>query len=73
MAYRRVRVNCYAGGRAEETPRRFHLGDCCVQVSSVLDRWLTPEHRFFKVAGDDSRHYLLRYDTQRDDWELSDL
>ena len=71
MTYQRVRVNCYAGGRAEETPRRFHLDDRCVEVASVLDRWLTPEYRCFKVAGDDGRHYLLRYDMQAHHWQWS--
>ena len=72
MTYRRLRVECYAGYRAEETPRRFYMDDRCVEISSVLDRWQTPEYRGFKVVGDDGRHYLLRYDMQRDYWELSD-
>jgi len=28
----------------------------CIEVSTVIDRWLTPEHRYFKVKGDDGRH-----------------
>ena len=43
----RVRVECYAGHRGEETPRRFFLGTRRVEVARVLDRWLAPDHRYF--------------------------
>ena len=41
-------------------------------VRAVLDRWLEPEHRYFKVAGGDDRYYLLRYATTTQYWEVSD-
>ena len=72
MSYRLLRVECYAGHRAEETPRRFYLGDQCIAVRTVIDRWLEPEHRYFKVAGEDGRHYLLRYATTIRHWEIAD-
>lgn len=67
-----VRVECYAGYRGEETPRRFYLEDICVEIVSVIDRWLAPDHRYFKVEGDDSQSYLLRHDTETLHWELTD-
>jgi hypothetical protein len=72
VSYHPLRVECYAGYRAEETPRSFYLGGRCITVKAVLDRWLEPEHRYFKVAGDDDRHYLLRYATTTRYWEISD-
>lgn len=66
-----IRVECYAGYRGEETPRRFFLGDRVVTVIEVLDRWLAPDHRYFKVAGDDGDEYILRHDPRRDEWELT--
>ena len=65
-----LRVECYAGYRGEETPRRFYLDGCCVEIKLVIDRWLAPEHRYFKVEGDDGRRYLLRHDTETQHWEL---
>ena len=67
----RVRVECYAGYRGEETPRRFFLGERAVTVVAVLDRWLSPEHRYFKLRGDDGGVYLLRHDVAGGDWALT--
>ena len=66
-----IRVSCYAGYRGEETPRRFFLKDREVEVAEVLDRWLAPEHRYFKVRGDDQALYIIRHDTGADTWELT--
>lgn len=66
-----VRVECYAGHRGEETPRRFHLGTRAVEIIDVLDRWLSPDHRYFKVRGDDGANYILRHDVATDRWELT--
>ena len=57
-----VRVECYAGYRGEETPRRFSFGERQVEVDEVVDRWLSPDHRYFKVRGDDGGVYALRHD-----------
>ena len=35
----KVRVVCYEGYMAEETPRAFLLGERHVEVTRVLDRW----------------------------------
>ncbi len=66
-----VRVECYAGYRGEETPRRFFLGERAIDVVEVLDRWLAPDHRYFKVAGDDRATYILRHDVVTARWELT--
>lgn len=44
-----------------------------MEVSTVIDRWLTPEHRYFKVKGDDGRHDLLRYATHTRHWDAADV
>ena len=66
-----VVVECYAGYRGEETPRRFRLGARTVEVAEVLDRWLDPEHRYFKLRGADGDTYILRHDTETGAWELT--
>ena len=65
-----ARVECYSGYRGEETPRRFALGRRTVEVAEVVDRWLAPEHRYFKVRGDDGSLYILRQDGESLAWEL---
>ncbi|MDD2604830.1 MAG: hypothetical protein RBR20_12410 [Desulfobacterales bacterium] len=66
-----IQVQCYAGYRAEETPRAFRIGTRQVTVVEVLDRWLAPDHRYFKVAGDDAGVYILRHDPGLDRWEIT--
>ena len=65
-----IRVKCYAGHRGEEIPRRFEIGDLRVEVTEVVDRWLEPDYRYFRVKGANGKIYLLRYKTTRDSWEL---
>ncbi len=66
-----VRVECYAGHRGEETPRRFTFGGRTTEVAEVLDAWLAPDHRYFKVRGDDGACYILRNDVPTGRWELA--
>ncbi len=67
----RIRVECYAGYRSEETPRRFFIGGRAIRVENILDRWIAPDHRYFKVRGDDGGVYILRYDDPSDTWALT--
>lgn len=66
-----VSVTCYAGYRGEETPRRFCFGRRCVEVTEILDRWLAPDHRYFKLRGDDAGEYILRHDAATGQWEVT--
>ncbi len=67
----RVDVECYAGYRGEETPRALVIGDRRVAVAEILDRWLAPSHRYFKVRGDDGDLYIVRHDVASGEWELT--
>jgi len=66
-----IRVECYAGHRADTEPRRLFVGTREVAVTEVIDRWLDPDHRYFKVRGDDGGVYLVRQDTLADQWALT--
>jgi len=67
----RIGVDCYAGHNGEETPRVIVLGERRVQVVDVIDRWLAPEHRYFKVRGDDGSLYIVRQDVASGEWTLT--
>ena len=66
-----ITVECYAGYRAEQTPRTLVLGDRRVEVAEVLDQWLAPDHRYFKLRGHDGDVYLVRHDVSAGAWELT--
>ncbi len=70
-AHLEIRVECYAGHRGEQIPRRFVLGKRVIEAAEVQDRWLDPDHRYFKLRGDDGNVYILRYDVGADRWELT--
>lgn len=64
-------VECYAGHRGEQEPRRVHLGGRVIEVEEILDRWIAPDHRYFKLRGNDGAVYIVRNDEARSLWELT--
>lgn len=60
-----IRVECYAGYRGEQEPRAFTLGERRFTMLEILDRWLDPRHRYFKVKTDDGRRFILRMTRRR--------
>jgi len=73
-----VRVECYAGYKADEAPRRFCWQQRWIEVQEILDRWYQgagdpewPLADYFKVAGDDGQQYLLKHDREADAWFLA--
>ena len=66
-----IEVECYAGYRGEETPRSLRIGGRRLTVLRVLDRWLAPSHRYFKLQTGDGCIWIIRHDTRRDAWELT--
>ena len=67
----KIRVQCYAGYRGEEEPRTFDLEDRRVEVVQIIDRWLGPDHRYFKVQADDGNVYILRHDEPAGEWKIT--
>ena len=66
-----IGVECYAGHRGEQTPRALILDDRRIAVADVVDAWLGPDHRYFKLKGDDGHTYLVRHDERAGTWELT--
>lgn len=68
----KLRVECYAGRKADERPVRFELEGRGYAVEEVLDQWYGPESAFFKVRADDGNLYILRRRMygEADEWSL---
>lgn len=66
----KLRVECYSGYRGEQEPRAFWLGERRLEVAALVDRWLAPDHRYFKCLAGDGNFYILRYDEASGEWEL---
>jgi hypothetical protein len=66
-----VDVECYAGYRGEETPRRFRLRERQIEIAEIVDSWLAPDHRYFKVQDTQGDLYILCHDGASDRWGLT--
>ena len=65
-----IKVKCYAGYRGEEAPQIISFGSRNVEVKEILDRWLDPAYRYFKILGDDKGIYIIRHNMDSWIWEL---
>jgi hypothetical protein len=66
-----VRVECYAGYKADERPKRLNLTDGSREVVAIEDRWYSPGATYFRVLLDDGDRYLLRHEEAQDVWTLA--
>ena len=66
----KVRVECHPGYLDGEEPRAVTVGNRRYEVFEILDRWIAPGCRYFKVQGDDGRTLVLRHNEASGDWEL---
>lgn len=71
MSFFTISVECYAGYCGEETPRRFFLHDRRIEIVEIIDRWLAPDHRYFKLRGNDGSLYIIRHDVAHGLWQLT--
>ena len=67
----RLCVHSNRGPRGEESPYAFYLGGRRLGVVTVLERWFDATHRYFEVAVDDGRRFVLRLDPDLRAWELA--
>jgi len=72
-----IKVECYSGYKADESPRYFYLNDIRFEIRDINDRWhqADPEPGFlladyFKVSTRDNKQYILKHYHQSDRWYL---
>lgn len=67
----RISVETRENALGDREPCRFRVGTQTVDVVAVLDRWLHPEHGYFKVQVTDGAIYILHLDSQSGYWEIA--
>src|SRR5579864_8993268 len=65
-----MRVECYAGYRADERPTRFTLRGHIFEITEVEDRWYSPGSVYFRVRTGDGDYFVLRHDEPQDVWSV---
>ena len=66
-----ITVECYAGHRGEQEPRRLILDGRAIEVAEIVDRWFAPDYRYFKLRDPDGAVWIVRHDTGTGRWELT--
>jgi hypothetical protein len=72
-----IRVDCYSGYRADETPRALSWGGRRLAVLEVLDRWYqgevdpqAPSADYFKVLTEDGKRHIIKHERVSHVWCL---
>jgi hypothetical protein len=66
----KIKVDCYAGHKANQRPCAFSLGRKKIKVTEIIDQWYGPDHTYFKVLTEDANTYILRYSEAHDLWDV---
>jgi len=66
-----ITVECYAGHRGEQEPRRLILDGRIIEVAEILDRWFAPDYRYFKLRDPGGAIWIVRNDAGTGLWELT--
>jgi len=65
-----VRVECYSGYKADESPRKLLLATCTLDIVAIEDRWYSPGATYFRVEVSGGDRYVLRHQEAQDVWSL---
>jgi hypothetical protein len=71
VKWMKTRVQSYTGYHDESEPRSFDLGNQRLEVVEILERFHSPEHRYFKVKVTGTKFYFVRYGATSKDWEIA--
>ena len=68
-----VEVECYSGSAYGERPRAIIFEKTRLQVNKILSEQRSPEGKQFKVLLEDEREVVLKYDVNKDLWQVDGL
>jgi hypothetical protein len=63
-------VECYAGYRGDEAPRRIEIDGRVIEVVDTIRRWQKPAARDLRVRSNEGRVHALRHDEHDDQWTV---
>ena len=65
-----IHVECYSGYKASERPVSFTIDGKKLMVDEVVDQWYGEDYTYFKLKADDGNMYILKYQAEKDQWEM---
>ena len=66
----KIEVVAYSGYKANERPVYFLLEDRKKEIIEISNRWIGPDHDYFRVIADDGLQYQLKWDRSLGIWFL---
>jgi hypothetical protein len=66
----KLRVESYAGHKADQRPVKFWLGDVSHFVETIDDQWYGTDSLYFRIQADDGNTYVLAHNETTDEWTL---
>jgi hypothetical protein len=70
-----VKVQCYSGYKADESPVSFSFNGFRFRVEEIIDRWheagreqASRAAEYFKVRTSDNKQYILKHEITPDRW-----
>ena len=77
MVFEPIRVSCYEGYKANESPRSFEWAGRTYRVTEIIDRWYegnmdgrSEVTDYFKVQANGKFTYIIRYNRLFDSWAI---
>jgi len=72
-----IKVECHAGYKESEYPKKIYWDDFCFEIEEILDRWYQgdlnpefPQANYFKVLASNQKNFILKHETKTDRWFL---
>ncbi|HUW22796.1 MAG TPA: hypothetical protein VMW39_02020 [bacterium] len=65
-----LKVKCYSDYKANQRPISFTINNREFLIKEIIDQWYSPGCLYFKVRDKDKHIYILKYDQEKDLWEL---
>ncbi|MDH5661787.1 MAG: hypothetical protein OEY92_02205 [Elusimicrobiota bacterium] len=65
-----LKVKCYSDYKANQRPISFTINNREFPIKEIVDQWYSPGCLYFKVRDKDNHIYILKYDQEKDLWEL---
>lgn len=65
-----IKVECYAGARPDEEPRRLVFADGATDVAAIEARWREPDGDRFRLRGEDGVVYQVHQDARSGVWRI---
>lgn len=68
-----VTVHTYSGYKADEYPLSVQIGDQCLSIIDIEDRWYSPDYSYFKIFTDNAKRYILKQCHKNRIWDIEEV